>query len=255
MAGLVASIDDSAYLRAFAATLDAARALIAPAQTTADREVAVLVGSPLAVVQAAFDFTLLGLPLIDMGIDALRADIARGDVRKRSDRALAGVRLPVLLGSLTQLGDGLAGFFAPGADGEPDFAHLLSQAAAEHERIAHPRQSAVTVRPDRDARPTVVTMLVDPRCEVHAYTGVLPVKTLTIPPAVAARGLAALKYAFLTAPVIVPADRFGMPLPAAAGTWSWLGATGDPVALEPFVPTAAPEKHRIADGWLQLDPS
>ncbi|MDA0162830.1 hypothetical protein OM076_21330 [Solirubrobacter ginsenosidimutans] len=255
IAELVASIDDSAYLRALGATLDAARALIAPAQTAADREVAVLVGSPLAVVQASFDLSLLGLPLIDMGIDALRADIARGDVRRRSDRALAGVRLPVLLGSLTQLGDGLAGFFAAGADGKPDFARFLSQAATAHERIARPPQSTVTVRADPGAGATVVTMLVDPRCEVHAYTGVLPVKTLTIGPDVAARGLAALKYAFQTAPVIVPRGRIGVPLPAAAGTWSWLSATGEPVALEPFVPTAAPELHRIADGWLQLDPS
>ena len=47
-----------------------------------------LLGTPLALVQAELDLSLLGLPLIDMSFAALRGDIATTDPLRRADRAL-----------------------------------------------------------------------------------------------------------------------------------------------------------------------
>ena len=102
----------SAYLSAFAQTLETARATIAPGYTGADRELAALVGDPLALVQAELDLTLLGLPPMDLSHPAFLADIARGDPLARTDRGLTDVRFPVLLGNRARLEDGLIGFFA-----------------------------------------------------------------------------------------------------------------------------------------------
>ena len=59
---------------------------------------------------------------------------------------------------------------------------------------------------DPAAAPLVVTMLIDPRCPVHAATGILPVKSLAIPGDLVARSLAALEYTFPVGPLIVPAE-------------------------------------------------
>ena len=50
-----------------------------------------------------------------------------------------------------------------------------------------PAMDTITVVEDPDATPLVVTMLVDPRCAVHATTGILPVKSLAVPGEIATR--------------------------------------------------------------------
>ena len=124
-----------AYLRALTATLDATQSYIAPVLAGADRELAMLLGNPLALVQAELDLTLLGLPLIDMSLAALRADIGAEDPLARSDRGSTRVRFGVRLGDLPRADDGLIGFFASGADGAPDFGTFYADADGTHAAI------------------------------------------------------------------------------------------------------------------------
>jgi hypothetical protein len=103
-------------------------------------------------------------------------------------------------------------------------------------------------------------MLVDPRCHVHAATGILPVKALTIPGDLVTRSLAALEYTFLTGPLIVPGNAFCAPAPAAPGGWSWIdrgGRGGDwredrLGAMDAGLPPTG--RQRIVDGWMRLNP-
>ena len=166
-----------------------------------------LLGTPLALVQAEFDLSLLGLPLIDMSFGALRDDVGSADPLQRADRGVPGIRFGVRLGDRDRADDGLVGFFIAGADGEPDFGTFYCAVGDEHDALETPRQDTITVTADRAPAPVVVTMLIDPRCPVHAATGILPVKSLAIPGDLVTRGLAALEYTFLTGPLIVPHGR------------------------------------------------
>ena len=259
-AGLARSLLENgpSYLEALIRTFDATRATIAPPLTSADREIAVLLGTPLALVQAEFDLSLLGLPLIDMSFGALRDDVGSADPLQRADRGVPGIRFGVRLGDRDRADDGLVGFFIAGADGEPDFGTFYCAVGDEHDALETPRQDTITVTADRAPAPVVVTMLIDPRCPVHAATGILPVKSLAIPGDLVTRGLAALEYTFLTGPLIVPHEHVGAPAPAAAAGWAWIDRGGEQHAwreheLKP-VETGLPPtgRERIVDGWLKL---
>ena len=114
-----------------------------------------------------------------------------------------------------------------------------------------------------DAAPVVVTMLIDPRCAVHATTGILPVKTLAVPGDVTTRGMAALDYTFLTGPLIVPPDEVSGPTAGGGGALAvdrprpldeWPPPDGPLAPLDPTVIPLVP-RQRIVDGWLKLDRS
>jgi hypothetical protein len=249
---------DPEELRALTTILDGARATIAPPLTSADREIAVLLGTPLALVQAEFDLSLLGLPLIDMSFAALRDDIRSGEPLRRADRGVPGIRFGVRLGDRERADDGLVGFFKAGTDGEPDFETFYCADGAEDGPLRRPRQDTLTVTADARPAPVVITMLMDPRCAVHAATGILPVKALALPGDLVTRGLAALEYTFLTGPLIVPYGQVGAPAPAAAAGWAWTDRGGDGHGwqqheLQP-VETGLPPtgRQRIVDGWLKL---
>jgi hypothetical protein len=261
VAGLARSFAGRApdQLRALTEALEASRDSIAPPLTSADREIAVLLGTPLAVVQAELDLSLLGLPLIDMSYAALRDELASGDPVRRADRALTAVRFGVRLGNLTRADDGLAGFYLAGDGGTPDFGTFYAATGADGDSIQAPTQETVTVSADPGSAPVVVTMLVDPRCHVHAATGILPVKALTIPGDLVTRSLAELEYTFLTGPLIVPGNAFCAPAPAAPGGWSWVDRGGrggewreDRLgAMDAGLPPTG--RQRIVDGWMRLN--
>jgi hypothetical protein len=244
-------------LEALTRTVDAARATIAPPLTSADREIAVLLGTPLALVQAELDLSLLGLPLIDMSYRALADDIRSADPLARADRGVPGIRFGVRLGNRGRADDGLVGFFVSGADGAPDFGTFYCADGAEDGALRRPSPDTITVTADPASPPVVVTMLIDPRCPVHAATGILPVKSLAIPGDLVTRGLAALEYTFLTGPLLV-SGAVGAPAPAAAAGWRWVdrGGAGHAWREHELAPaeTGLPPsgRQRIVDGWLKL---
>ena len=85
-------------------------------------------------------------------------------------------------------------------------------------------------------------MLVDPRSTVHAYSAVLPVKTLSLPQRYIDGPLANMAPSFRTGPILTrmasAQDTSGggksnaqtalIPPPAARGTWRWHERTLDP---------------------------
>ncbi len=77
--------------------------------------------------------------------------------------------------------------------------------------------------------PTQLTMLLDPHGIVHATSGILPVKTIQIPPQFYTQALKQLSINFLSAPIITPANQIQISLPQEPGhSWSWLSALSPP---------------------------
>ncbi|HEY7428876.1 MAG TPA: hypothetical protein VH682_31890 [Gemmataceae bacterium] len=108
-------------------------------------------------------------------------------------------------------------FRLPAGDAEPERAVPVPQ------RARLPAHDA----PADLAAPVFVTLVVDPRAEVHATSGILPVQSVAVESDQVADALAALDVTFLSGPVPGGIDQVRVPLPAfQAGVWSWVDRPG-----------------------------
>jgi hypothetical protein len=253
-------------------TIDATLWTIDPLGNRADVNLSVLIGRPLALVRARLDLALDGPPIGDLS--------PWENVWPPPEADFTSADHAVRLGDLATRSDGLIGYFAgedtapfntvppPGAGGRPGYLRQIGPVGATKDT------NYFTLRFGPGAPRQAVTMLVDPRAAVTATTGMLPAKTLTIPPAFVDGPLAALEIAFTANALpttIVPTPgttpppanplAVGLPLPIEqGGTWAWwersAGAPGGwasfdlaratPGAALTDLPTT------VRDGYLQL---
>jgi hypothetical protein len=260
---LAALAGGSTYVGGLLRTFDATQPFVLPASYQQDVATVVLTGAPLALVQASLELALLGLPVPDQSYDALTTDTGNlRDPLTRSTYGFTEVEIPVLLGSLAELNDGLYGYFRPttaGAAGTYDFATCYAPAAdGSAPGVVAPTTATLTLTAGATA-PTPLALLLDPRGEVHAACGVLPVKAIEVPPALYTQALSQLRYNFLTAPVLWPNDQVTLPLPTEADSlWSWVGRRPDgswtpaTAVLPPDQQALLQNATAVAEGWLQL---
>ena len=105
-----------------------------------------------------------------------------------------------------------------------------------------------------------LTLLMDPRAKVHAITGVLPKKAVTLPPRVSSAAKSAKEAFFQVAPLVSPGGAVSMPKPSDDfGKWSWtyrpqvtmwkevetLNGTVDQAGF-------ATVPQQLSEGWLKL---
>lgn len=240
------------YLESFITVVDTALNAIDPENFAQHQGMALLMGRPMAVVRAAVSLELLGQPAIHQGWHAFRQDL------RRSGRATDGfttVQFPIRLGEYQQLNDGLIGYWIETAEGYADQIFYAPQAEISPDprlrtHAAEPFQlyQAIADAPQR------LTMLVDPRGQVHATSGILPTKGIDIPPQQYAAALEAIELAFLTTPVLTDSGRINLPLPVEPGyVWSWFTrAETTPILTDPLNPNAAfAAAQVIREGWLK----
>ncbi len=205
------------FLEAFLSATQNALEHIAPTNAHLFDTKWILMGRPMAVVRATISFELCGLPAMDQSWPALLADLHNCDAgapwtyAKRYRRNWTAVKFPIRLGEHAQLNDGLVGYWiedAYGGLGDPFFAPETSAIAGEDPRIDATGHQTRWRSPD-DA-PLNVTMLVDPRGVVHATTGLLPTKVISIPASHYLPVLRKFGLWFRTTPLLQPA-----PLPNA----------------------------------------
>jgi hypothetical protein len=279
-----------AFLSKLIDTIDHVSAGIEPDGFKQDQGVAMLIGRPLALVLADLRLDLYGtipdgrglpgMPAIDQSREAFDAvKSAPGYVEKdRPSADLAKVRFPVRLGDDGKVHDGLVGYFVRGyfvrgEDATSTYKTFYAVRATDGEDpgVLTPPLTGIerlSLAPS-DPLPKTVVMLVDPRAAVHASTGILPVKSIALPPALYAEALKRIGTTFLTAPVLGGADRVSLPVPNVDGhAWSWLTRQSDErfgVPLRKWTTqdvvvspnsraafSAAP--LRISEGWLHLFP-
>lgn len=258
---LATHANGAAYVRDLIRTFDRTQTWVVPDAYQQDASTSVLIGTPMALVQASLRLSLMGLPSPDQGYPALEADLRGGDPLRRTVLGFPEIRFPAFLGSLSELNDGLYGFFLPDAAGEGGYAFGDFFAEGAEPGAAHinpPAPETVTLAA-ADEEPLALAMLIDPRAPVHAYTGILPVEEIFLPAAMYAAAVARLRFTFLTAPVLWTADGVALPLPAEGdGTWSWTQrASGAPGWRDSAV-GALSQQATLSDaaaadeGWLVL---
>lgn len=241
------------YLDNFISVVDSALAAIDPENFAQHQGMALLMGRPIAVVRAAVSLELLGQPAVHQGWHAFRQDLRRNS---RETNGFTGVRFPIRLGEYQQLNDGLIGYWIESADGYADNIFYAPQGKESPDPLIRthadgPSQLYQAI----DDAPQQLTMLVDPRGQVHATSGILPTKGIDIPPYQYAAALQSIELAFLTTPIVTDSGRINLPLPTEPGhVWFWL--TRDetiPISVGPVNPRAAfAAPQEIREGWLKL---
>lgn len=230
---------------------------------------ALLTSRPLAVVRAQVSLELQGEAAVDQGWHAWRGVIDGGPPDTRGVEAL---RFPVRIGEHAMLDDGVVGFLVEGERGFVDERLHCPQGVAmrgSSDRVevwepGHPALNPSLSVADPALR---VTMLVDPRCRVHASTGILPARSLSLPPDQFRESLRRIAVSFGVAPLLCGPEELELDLPDEPGwTWSWLerspegwhsrlpgGEGPDRIVPAPLGPATSPTVAR--EGWLLLQPA
>jgi hypothetical protein len=105
----------------------------------------------------------------------------------------------------------------------PDRLSKTQRDATEHDFIKTHADGAITLTQSIAAPPQTLALLIDPRGKVHATSGILPAKQISLPPDQYADALKAIEITFLSTPVVTDQAKVRLPLPAEPGfKWSWL---------------------------------
>jgi hypothetical protein len=264
------------FLSALLDTIDHGAMGIVPDSYAQDQGLSLLMGRPLALVRADLRLDLHGgLPAVNQSAEALDNAVKafeQGNVYDYGSRDAAQfdrVRFPVRLGDAGKVNDGLVGYFveSPQKKAEETYGTFYSpHAQGNNKRVRPPEGSGALKLALADQAPVTVTMLIDPRAPVHLSTGILPAKSIAVPPSHFADALKRIAVTFLTAPVLGGPGTLELPVPNEAGhAWSWLTLQADPqqrrqwqtqdIVVSPNPRAAFSAPASLSEGWLRLYPA
>lgn len=240
VAGWMTRHGSAAFMADLLNVFDTSLAAIDPADYASQNATALLAGRPIAVARASLGLSLQGPAAFDQSQVALAVRIvgqcgsgqdATG--QGRADHGFGQIRFPVRLGEHQQLNDGLVGYFIDAGrdDGAvprgdtlfaPQSTSARTQASDSPIRTATPSDPLPLSRAFDD--PALrLTLLLDPRCPVHATCGILPTKAIRIPPDMVMPSLRSIALVLSTMPVLTPPNGVALPLPryATGQDWAW----------------------------------
>jgi hypothetical protein len=253
-------------------TIDETLWMVDPLGGRKDQFLSVLIGRPLAVVQLKLKLSLLGDPVFNQFWNKTSTPQTATDASQCSQLKDTGgvldLSFPVRLGSLELRDDGLIGYYLSTDNyanfyavhypddvvpGDKYLRRIVDPAPATDRQ---PYQGNVFLKCNGDA--VTVTMLIDPRGRVHAYTGILPVVSTALPGQLIEEFIRGLQVTFRTGPVVADPSTLRIPQPAEDhGIWSWVQATAPPTGGQGTTWTEevivnADDQARIPDAQLQL---
>lgn len=260
---------------------------IDPEDWNAHESLALLMGRPLAIVRASVSLELQGTAALSPDWETFRKSLGLAADHQAASAMLGSLKYPVRIGAHERLNDGVAGFWieqptedglalsdtllAPQSDGgngeltEDARGHCVRSAQSPDE---HDNPFCIDLT--LDGSPVSFTTLLDPRGSLHCVSGILPVKSISIPRDYFEDAIKKLEISFPTAPLISP--RFDeaeqdfaieVPVPVTPGyKWAWREAraaqTGEtswveakqlsPVGLD----AKLSDQMALRDGWLIL---
>ncbi len=238
---------------------------------------AVLAGRPLAIVRAELALKLRGLPACQQDWQRTFAspDYDHPEVAHAVGTENGGVfdfQWPVRVGSATLSEDGVIGYFSDDP-ADPSKTFAVFNSVLPHtgpptpyiRKIGEPgsypeikfTDDTVPAPSDAQKQSTRLTILADPSCALHAFTGILPVLSLEIPDEFVTPALRRISYLFRSGPLLGPVGEVQMPLPhGLRGAFSWFDNTvkAAPIvsAVENATLPAAPQIAR--EGWVAFQP-
>lgn len=223
-------------------------------QTHHDNALAVLMSRPLVLAQVTLALELHGLPALNQSQDSYQGFFG-GDASGLDNQGFNEVLFPVRLGDLSSLQDGLVGFFKMDENQDVDFSTFFTEDMDQY----------LWLKPgdSQKSYPQQLLLLIDPRARVHATSGILPVKSIQIPPAQYTKALQSLEYSFETGPILTASEEIRIPLPAETKhPWAWVSqkpGSGDWMPEEKVRSISEQarfnaELPKARQGWLKVRP-
>ena len=264
--------EEESPLSALLRVLDTTAATV-DATASGNEHLAGIMGRPLALVRALLRVEIGPDPAPPETPEPLR------DARAESLRDTARLAVPVRLGALTRLDDGLLGFFV-----DDDYTRFYPVAGEVLEAAldSGPRRGILETSADPAAPPTRpvtspyvvsdpvlhvhpgqtlrLTLVVVPGTAVHATCGLLPRTSVRLQRDWGAEALQRIAPSFRIGPVLVDPATIRMPAPGGGGVKpSWARRDtpttwrDDPIAAasaEALLPEAPAE---VQEGWIRIE--
>jgi hypothetical protein len=254
------------FFRDFLTTVNKSLETIDPESFAQNQALSLLIARPLALVRTKVNLELQGLPAISQNITAFSADLFVND--DRTNDGFPKLKFPIRIGEYQQFNDSLVGywvesanntyqdntFYAPQSCYVP---HLQIKTLFDHADDPTP-DTPVNLDQTLEANTSqTLVMLIDPRGRINASCGVLPAKSISIPPEQYLPAMQTIAVTFLSAPLLSDINQINLSLPEVTGyEWSWLEKQGNNWSTNPLHPFnsqavfSAPQK--IHEGWLKL---
>ncbi|SFD86759.1 hypothetical protein SAMN05518672_103595 [Chitinophaga sp. CF118] len=214
---------DNVFLKHFLMAMNNALETIEPENFSEHQDLAILMGRPVAVVRAKLGIELHGSPAVDQSWTQLAHEL---DGQGRSADGFTRIKFPIRLGEYQQLNDGLLGYWIEQQNGSLGDDYFSSEAGDNPDPHIHTYtvgKQASNIYMAIDDEPLCVTMLVDPLGSIHISSGILPVKSVSIPKDQYRNALKHIAITFLTAPILSLENHFKLSLPGEPGyDWTWL---------------------------------
>jgi len=256
-------IQSTTFSQGFLNATQNAQQNIAPDKSIVHNIKSMLMGRPIAVVRASVDLELQGLPALDQSWPSLLNDLSNCDqfsywgYTQRNNKNWTQVAFPCRLGEHMQLNDGLIGYWMEN-NGVLNNRFLVPQTTQSEQSgdiisdtVNFPCQWLTLNQPER-----VMTMLMDPLGLIHATTGILPTKAISIPTAHYLPAMQRLKMWFRSSPLLQPKglkDKIVLDLPKIPECqWKWW----DPYQGDSSITATtnnAGTNAEIKEGWLLLE--
>ncbi|HKS27374.1 MAG TPA: hypothetical protein VJS44_06115 [Pyrinomonadaceae bacterium] len=264
--GFTSSTDQGQGFKDFLQAVDETLWTFEPLGSRADQNLSVLIGRPLALLRAQLQLELQGRPVYNQSWP---------DTGLQQTAAVETIQFPVRLGSTELYNDGLMGYYLDDNYSTFNSVHQPKSYQPTSGSYLNPvgyNGNYIQLQFNYPSYATqYITMLLDPRGDAHAFTGILPVKIVSLPASYFEDALARMAVTFRTGPVITDADAIRIPLPTEKnGTWSWLERNSpadpqnwtDPAGWDVLNIVKAdqsarlPEQPpRLVEGWLKLTPT
>lgn len=262
-----------AFITDFLTTVNAALQTIDPEGFAQHKAISLLVSRPLALVRARINLDIQGIPAVSQNRISFSNDLFYN--KFRTTQAFEKVKFPIRIGEYRQFNDSLVGYWVEKADDgtyKDSVFYAPQSCYVPHEKIKTLFENEEDLTPDtplnleqtlEENTAQTLVMLIDPRGQVNATCGLLPAKSISIPPEQYVPALQAMEVTFLAAPLlsdlnpINDLDQIKLSLPEVPNyEWSWLGKDGTVWSNRPLVPfdsqSVYSSPQKIYDGWLKL---
>ena len=245
---------------------------IEPESAKSERDLASIIGRPLAVTRINVAIDLRGEAQVDQAF--YKTFTPDTDQLLQDSGSLEGFTWPVRFGSQALRHDGTIGYFADNDYTTFNAVHVPSSVTPSTtpyvKKIGAGNYVDLAVRPevatdgpapfDRKGS-QYLTLLLDPNGSVNAATGLLPSLEVSLDARFVDAAREAMAVTFRTGPLLLGPETIRIPLPAvSSGEWSWLQSTGtsvgdwqgDSIGAASTAPQLDGQPSILREGWLRF---
>ena len=256
--GLLKRSDGGAGFRNFLSCVDETQWTLDPLGGRKDQNLSVLIGRPRALVRCKLGLELDGLPY---------ANQSWRDTLQNMGAGLEKLQWQIRLGSVELYDDGPMGYYADDSYATFHAVHEPQGLAPATPPYLSPIAPGNYLSAGFDGKDQTLTMVLDPRGDVHITTGILPTRSVSLPDAFVAPAMGRFALSFRSGPVSIDTEQARIPYPTELlGDWSWAQLTvptapGDTpkYTIKTLVKTGQEARldsapPALMEGWLTFKP-